>query len=80
MSQLNYIRNPSLFNTGLLPPQAQIRIKQGLDPQEISNVCQIQKENGVCNNELLYPFYVDNRPEPDSIPNDKACARYVQAP
>lgn len=35
----NYIKNPNLFNTGFLPDNTRLRIKQGLSPQTLSNSC-----------------------------------------
>lgn len=72
---------PSLFNTGLLKNSAIFRQKQGLIPQEISNLCSscTIAEPGFCSINCLHPSYQPhwNYYMP-KIPNSCPCVRYVQ--
>ena len=78
----------NLYNTGFLSSYTlnEFRINQGLDPQNIANICDYSRKNqntpnGKCNNFLLYPIQNTElnyglRP----ISNKAVCTRYVQAP
>jgi hypothetical protein len=79
MNNITYLKKPSLFKTGFLPNDSDIRLKQGLIPQNNSNLCYCN--NSVCNNKVLYPFpatqwYYDKK---GHIPKDCDCAKYVKA-
>ena len=94
MSHFNYITSSTLFNTGFLPDTSVSRIKQGLLPQNVANLCQpmepssqlknssfMTKMGGDCNNNNLYPFPATQYSYgPGSIPDDCACARFLKAP
>jgi hypothetical protein len=62
----NYLVAPKLYNTGFINPKAnELRIKQGLAPQDVSNACdyntfsELDKYQGTQPNEIhqkrLYP-------------------------
>jgi hypothetical protein len=75
----NYIRNPSLFQTGMLPNTTQSRRLQGLQSQEISNNCNSAGCcSAVCNNTCMYPFpSIDVNYCINKIPKQCPCLRYV---
>ena len=53
--QSNYLKVPSLYNTGFLPNTSQERIKQGLVPQENAGQCESTIGASSCAN--LRPFH-----------------------
>ena len=90
---MNYIIAPKLFNTGFIPHTSnEIRIRQGLTPQDVTNACMYDRTiqeivntpnqcYPLCNKQNLYPAkqVVMNYDTPS--PNDNCiCLRYVQPP
>ena len=82
----NYLKAPSLFQTGFLPNRAESRIRQGLMPQGIANNCQdvsigsaymspMEKDGAVCTNKYLYssPAPIVNYGPAGAIPDGKGC-------
>jgi hypothetical protein len=75
---MNYIKSPTLYNTGILPDTTAFRMKQGLLPQNIANNCLSNPAKQTCNRCSLYPFYT-----PDvnycmgKISKNCPCTRYI---
>jgi hypothetical protein len=85
----NYLTPQKMFNVGFLPPNsANVRIKQGLMPQEISNDCLYTHESysygylpKECNIKNMQPAkQVQMSYDLPKISDDCPCARYVRAP
>ena len=86
----NYIVAPKLYNTGFIPPAAaQLRIKQGLAPQDITNACAYTPpDNSSYAGQSvpkgatgLYPAkQVQMSYGSPEIPNNCPCLDYVQPP
>jgi hypothetical protein len=89
----NYLVASKLYNTGFIPPSAtQLRIKQGLIPQDISNACAYTlppksayagqtHPQRVPNQTGLYPAkQVQMTYDLPSIPDNCPCLDYIQAP
>ena len=79
----NYLIPPRFYNTGFIPRTARdLRIKQGLSPQDVSNDCLVIKNKSVCNNDLLYPAKQVEISYGSSgkIPNNCPCLDYIQPP
>lgn len=76
---MNYLKISNLYNTGYLDPhyQQKIRIKQGLQPQNISNSC-INPKNpkNCCIENCLYPISA-TYPNIQQIPDNCPCVRYL---
>lgn len=86
----NYIKNPNLFNTGFLPDTTQLRVKQGLSPQTVSNSCfyahptltshpeHNMPKSSTCNQKSLKPAQqVQWNYGTPEIPNNCPCVQYL---
>lgn len=87
----NYLLIAKQYNTGFLPDDSNLRIKQGLDPQQIANACaylppsfttyspQGTPYGATCNNTALKPaqqvHWNYGIPE---IPDNCPCTKYLQ--
>lgn len=78
MNQCMYIKNPTLFNTGILSNSSEERLLQGLRPQMVSNSCVIRLDSP--NSTLLHPFPVVPYDVPNAVPNNCDCTRWIQPP
>jgi len=86
----NYTISPRLYNLGYIPSNApEIRIKQGLLPQNISNDCLYSPYQNLkmgspyleCNSANLYPTKVVHMSYGiPSVPNTCPCTDYIKAP
>jgi hypothetical protein len=68
------------FNTGMLPNTTFIRLKQGLQPQNISNNCMsgCGCKSQICNKCSLYPSYTPNINYcGGGVPKGCPCTRYI---
>ena len=80
-----YLQRKKLYNTGYLPNTTDIRQKQGLMSQEVTNDCVDQyalRSPPTCNNQTLYPLTLGfrNYGQAGMIPSDCPCARFVLPP
>jgi len=71
--------NSKLYTTGYIPEtENNLRIKQGLLQQNISNICSINLTNVIpCNQQNLYPSSVVQM---ETVPNDSACLYNFRRP
>lgn len=85
----NYLTPQKMFNVGFLPADSgNVRIKQGLMPQEISNDCVYTVEQygygnlpKECNNKNMYPAkQAQMSYDLPKIPDNCPCLRYIKAP
>ena len=78
--------NPTNFyETGFLhPDREKIRIKQGLYPQTIANLCMYSTppvKDTDCINKNLYPaLQVDYKYSGNKVPSNCPCLNYIKAP
>ena len=86
MNTPNFLVKPKLWNLGFISNKAEeLRIKQGLDPQKISNICLYKPEDNQqyidCNSKNLKPAkQVELEYNIPKIPNTCPCTDYIQAP
>jgi hypothetical protein len=75
----NYIRNPTLFQIGMLPNTTESRRLQGLQSQQIANNCNSGGCcSNMCNNRCMYPIpSIDVNYCNRKIPKNCPCLRYV---
>jgi hypothetical protein len=87
----NYLVTSKYYNTGFIPPTAAaLRIKQGLEPQDISNACAYTppsfsatgKNTGAsCNPGAMYPAKQTKLSYGlPQIPDNCPCLDYIKAP
>lgn len=87
----NYLVSTQLYNTGFIPSSAAtIRIKQGLDPQDITNACAYippsyssigNREGATCNQAAMYPAKQEQLSYGiPTIPPNCPCLDYIKAP
>jgi hypothetical protein len=71
--------NSKLYTTGYIPEtENNLRIKQGLLQQNISNICSINLTNVIpCNQQNLYPSGVAQM---ETGPSDSACLHNFRRP
>lgn len=80
----NYIVSPKLFRTGFIShDSSHLRIKQGLKPQNITNICMYNSSQGILNRELCRSvLYSDKQAqlnyELPKISNNCFCLNYNQ--
>jgi len=74
--------NSKLYTTGYIPEtEPNLRIKQGLLPQNISNICSINFLKPItCDQKNLYPSRVVQMDTDTNIPNDSACLYNFRRP
>jgi hypothetical protein len=74
--------NNKLYTTGYISEtETNLRIKQGLLPQNISNICSINFLNPItCDQKNLYPSIVVQMDTDTNIPNDSACLYNFRRP
>lgn len=84
----NYRKIPLQFNVGFLPENAaDLRIKQGLAPQNVSSACacvlpvQVSSPCAKCDQTSMYPAkQVQLSYGIPEVPDGCPCTRYVRAP